>query len=230
MVRFIGVLLIGLLTACGNIVVSETEEKAAQSVLEFYGGTCQQSKGVTSTDGVTNTYFELEMSNSALLDSYASMLEMPASNIAFLFFSNLKDDRTKYTQIKVKINLTTGESYENTYSTKDLVEVESLIPILAEVSDKIKAHDYEGFRALFVQEEETNVSAEQLQSHCAPLDSAYGNIDQTQFQGYAFFESEQDERALVHLAGIQIREKENTPISLYIDRKSKGITTFKNKF
>jgi len=100
--KIIGILLIGVLTACNNVGVTDTEVQAVQSVLDFYGGICNRHKGFNSENGETDTYFELEMSQSELIESYSNMLELPASNIAYLFYSNLNDEQDNYTHVKVK--------------------------------------------------------------------------------------------------------------------------------
>ncbi|HLU84829.1 MAG TPA: hypothetical protein VKZ45_05095 [Vicingaceae bacterium] len=228
--KIIGILLIGVLTACNNVGVTETEVQAVQSVLDFYGGICNRHKGFEAKNGETDTYFELEMSQSELVESYSNMLELPASNIAYLFYSNLNDEQDNYTYVKVKINLSNGQSHEYSYSARDLKEIESLTPLLQSITDKIKAQDYEGLISQFDKNIASNLTSEQLKAYCVPYDSAYGRVDNTQFQGYSFFEGETDNRPLAHIAGIMIRENENTPISLFIDRKSKKVVTMKYDF
>ena len=230
--KAIGILIIGigLLSACNNAGVTNTEMQAVQSVLDFYGGICNRHKGFETKNGKTETYFELEMSKSKLIESYSDMLELPASNIAYLFYKNLNKEQDNYTYIKVKINLSNGQSSEYNYYADDLKEVEKLTPILQIVSKEIKEGDYDGLLSQFDEKIAANLSVEKLKSYCAPYDSAYGQIDQTQFQGFAFFQGEQDSKPLAHLAGIMIRKKGNTPISLFVDRKSEKVVTMKYKF
>lgn len=230
MKKIIGTLLIGALTACTQVSVTEAEIQAVQSVLDFYGGVCHRHKGFNSENGVTDTFFELEMSDSELLESYSNILEFPASNIAYLFYSNLNEEQDKYTQVKVKINLANGESYEYSYQADDLKEMEKLTPVLQTVSDKIKSEDYNGLLSHFDKDIASNLNSNQLKAYCSPYDSTYGKVDKTQFQGFAFFAGNKDNRPLAHLVGIMRREKENTPISLYIDRKSGQIMTLKYEF
>jgi hypothetical protein len=230
MKKLFGILLVLVMAACNNVSVTDTEVKAVQSVLDFYGGICNRYKGIDFKNGTKETYFELEMSQSELIESYSNMLEMPASNIAYLFYSNLKDEQKNYTLVKVKINLTTGQSHEYSYSAPDLKEMERFTPVLQTVSEKIKAHDYNGLLSQFDTAIASNLTAEQLKIYCSPYDSAYGQVKQVYFQGYAYFEPENENRALVHLAGAMLREKKNTPISLSIDRKTKRVLTMKYEF
>jgi len=228
--KLIGILLIGMLTACNKVGVTETEVQAVQSVLDFYGGECNRHKGFSTTNNETETYFELEMSQSQLIESYAKILKLPASNIAYLFYSNLKDEQDNYTHVNVKINLSNGKSHEYSYKAQDLKEIENLIPFLQTASEKIKSQDYKGLLSQFDKDISSNLSATQLKTYCTSYDSAYGKIEMIQFQGYDFFEGKEDNRPLVNLAGIMIRENNNTPFSLFIDRESRKIITMKYEF
>ena len=230
MKKILAILLIVVFTACNNNGVTEKEVQSVKKVLDFYGGVCNRIKGFSITNGVKEKYFELEMSKSELIESYSNMLEMPASNVAYLFYSNLGSEQSKYNQIKVKINLNNGKSFESAYPAAEIKEVENFIPVLNDVSLKIKLKDYKGLMLLFDTNLVSGLNENQLKSYCSPSDSAYGKIKETQFQGYAFFKSETDKREMVHLAGILVRQNNNTPISLFIDRKSKKILTMKFKF
>lgn len=228
--KIIGILLIGVLSACNNVGVTETEAQAVQSVLEFYGGVCNRYKGFKSENGKTDTYFTLDMSESELIESYSNLLKLPASNIAYLFYSNLDDEQDNYTHVKVKINLSNGRSREFSYKAEDLKEIENLIPVLQIASEKIKSQDYKGLLSQFDKDIASTLSADQMKTYCTYYDSAYGKIDMTQFQGFAFFEGKDDNRPLARLAGIMIRENTNTPISFNIDRESRKIVTMKYGF
>jgi len=231
--RFFGILLIGLITTCGNVespFITDTEVDAVESVLSFYGGICNRSKGFEMKNGVTETYFELKMSRSELIESYIEVLEMPASNVAYLFYSNLKDEKENYTHIKVIIQLPDNELEEFYYSVKDLNEISKLTNTLHHLSDNIKSNDYDRLLSLFDDDIAVNMTNLQIEKYCAPYDSLYGKIIRTEFQGFRFFKDETSNTPLVHLAGIMLREKDNTPISIYINRNSKKISTLKYEF
>lgn len=225
--KLIGILIIGILSACNNVGVTDTEVQAVQSVLDFYGGICNRHKGFSTTNGKKETYFELEMSQSQLIESYSSILELPASNIAYLFYSNLGSEQDNYTQVKVKINLSNEQSHEFTYGSEDLKEIEKMTPILQRASEKIKSEDYEGLLSHFDKKLASTLNSNLLKAYCTPYDSAYGKIEETQFQGFTFFETKEDNRPLVQLTGIMIRENTNTPITLVLDRESNRILTMK---
>lgn len=158
------------------------------------------------------------------------MLELPASNIACRFYSNLNEEEDNYSLIKIKIVLSNGQSYEYSSSAADLKEMDGLTQILQRFSQKVKTQDFVGLISEFETSIDSNLTSEQLKKYCIPYDSAYGHIKQTQFQGFSYFKSEKDNKALAHLSVIMIREKGNNPVSLFIDRKTKKILTMKYEF
>jgi len=214
------------LVGCDNIGVTETEVKAVQVVLNRYGGECHRFKGFETENGITQTYFELEMSKSKALEKYSEILEIPASNIAYLFYSNLNDEKKNYTHVKVKINLNNGKQQEFYYPHEDIETMEKFAPILSDISNQFKSQDYEAFFNDFDRDIARNLNMDQIHSLCSEYDSLYGNAIEIQLQGFTFHDSAADNRALLRLFGIMKRKKKNTPISAYIDRNSKKLVGF----
>jgi hypothetical protein len=85
--------LLFLIVSCNKARVSKQEVAAVDSVLAFYGGQCVRAKGYKIENDEKETYFELEMSKSKTLDTYEDFLGMAASNVAYLFYKNLGDDK-----------------------------------------------------------------------------------------------------------------------------------------
>ena len=230
MKKIVGFLLIGLLTACNNVVVTKQEEKAVGVVLDFYGGICNRKKGFHSKNGSKETYFELEMSKSKIIEKFSSILELPASNIAYLFYSNLKEEQDNYTEVHVTIKLTKGETHKFIYNSKDLKEIEKFTPILEVVSSKIKSQDIVGLLTDFDKEIAKDIDVELFEKTCIKVDSAFGKINETYFHGFMFTEFTEYKDPIVQLVGIMKREKQDIPLSLYINRKTKKLVSIKNEF
>ena len=74
------------------------------------------------------------------------------------------------------------------------------------------------------------MTVDQMKKYCTHYDSTYGKIKELQFQGYSFLKGIPDNRQLIHLSGINIRERINTPIGILIERKSKKIVAMKFEF
>ena len=142
----IGILLIGFVANCNDFGVTEAEVLAVQKVIDFYGGVCHRYKGVNFVNTKTDPFFELEMSNSDLLDTLSYIPHLPASNIALIFYSNLKKEKSNYSIIKVKLNLSNGDTHEFEYNTDELDELEFLTKKLESISNKIESKNYEAIK------------------------------------------------------------------------------------
>lgn len=226
----VGIMVALLVSGCGVVNPTDTEVNAVQKVLDFYGGVCKRGRGFSTDNGETQKYFNLEISQSKSLDGFSDMLELPASNIAYLFYSNLNDEQDNYTYIKVKIKLSNGQSHGYYYLVPELKEVETLTPLFKLTFEKIKVKDYPGLLSHFDEAVASDLTPELLEEFCTPNDSALGVVDTAHFHGFAFFERETDKKSMVVLGGILAREKGNTPLTILIGRESKKMEGFRYEF
>jgi hypothetical protein len=225
--NWIGIFLIGIIANCKNSVVTETEVFAVQKVVDFYGGVCHRYKGVDFTNTKKDAFFELEIRNSDLLDTLSNVPHLPASNIALIFYTNLKGEKRNYSIIKVKLNLSNGNTHEFEFRTEELEELEFLVKKLEVISDKIKSNNYE----LLISDFEENAfpieEFEQVKQSFMNKDSIQGNIIETQFHGFSFSENKKDNKKFANLVVLMIRENGNTSVSFTINRKSKKVVALK---
>jgi hypothetical protein len=228
--KWIVLLLIGTAVSCSDNEVTENEATAVDKVLEFYGGTCTRHKETLVKNGVKERHFILEMSESKLIESFSNRLELPASNIAYIFYSNLKDEKVNYSHVKVKINLMNDSIYEHTYKVEEIKEIESLIPILYRVSDLIKERNHEGLFKEFNTKPDSGITIEQLNADCYTYELKYGKVERVQFQGCRFYSRKTDNKPMVQLAGMMIRKRGNLAFSIFIERQSKKITDLKYRY
>ena len=172
------------------------------------------------------------MSKSELLEKYSKVIEMPASNIAFIFYNNLKKEKDNYTHIKVVIKLSDGKNYNHDYFISQLEIVKQKLNLFNNVSELMKEKDYNALFKLFDLSAATNLKEKDIENYCSISNKNYGQIIKTQFQGFSFFKTQNEE--LLQLSGIQQRDKQNIPISLFIDFKKKStensINTMKFEF
>ena len=147
------------------------------------------------------------------------VIELPASNIAFIFYKNLKNEKSNYTTIKVVIKLKDGRSDNFEYSISQLEIVNQKFNVLTKVSDLIQTKDYSALFKLFDLSVAADLNVKKLEDYCSKMDSDYGKIVKVQFQGFSFFKNSDDpkNKELLHLAGIQQRDKQNTPLSVFVD-------------
>src|SRR5690554_715459 len=89
---FLQALLLITLFSCGKVKVSDTEVKAVDKVLTFYGGQVDRLIGFNTGNDSKVNFFELKISESPLLNSDEKWLDEHAGNIAYLFYSNLNNN------------------------------------------------------------------------------------------------------------------------------------------
>src|SRR5688572_14564002 len=91
---------LGVIFACGGLMLSEVERKGIDAVLGVYPGVIKSSKSwKSSTDEGKKILFELQLSKSAALEKYVDRSPMVASGMAYVFYKNVKN-HDEYTHIK----------------------------------------------------------------------------------------------------------------------------------
>lgn len=216
--------------------VTDNEYKGVGEVIAFYGGKCNRHIGFETKNGEKLTYFELEMMESESLEEYAQVIDMPASNIAYLFYRNLNtDEKAKYSFIRVTVDFKSGEQYQSDYYLDNLERLTKNLDRISSVTELMIQEDYSNLLLQFDIEIAKDLTIEQLQALCKQVDSQFGKIDSIQFQGFSFFNvTEPIEKELLHLAGIHIRQGQNTPFSIFVDPEKvedeKFLNTLKFEF
>jgi hypothetical protein len=223
-------LFIPFLASCTFYGYTDNELKAIDEVLKFYGGSCSRDKGIEKIDGVEQHYFQLEISESKLIESFSKRLQLPASNIAFIFWSNITVERDFYTHVRVTINTEDKNTRSFSFSTEELKEMEMLIPMLTNVTQIIRAKKHEMLLPLFELKTDSLTTLNNLKAECYTYDLKYGDPYDIQFQGCFFYTDKTNNRPMAHLTGMMIRKKGNIFLSLFIDRKSHKIIDLKFKF
>lgn len=175
------------LISCNNTNITVNEENAVQQVLNFYNGECIRSKGLKSENGNNKSYFELEISKSELLNIEDKNLKKHSANIAYLFYSNLGEEKENYQEIKVKILLDNGIIKEFIYSKIQLSEVEKLHSYLNQIIEEITKKNYERLLILF--DKTINIEAKSIENLFTSLEKQYGKISKIQQQGFEFRET-----------------------------------------
>lgn len=203
-----------------DIGVTEKEVNAVQQVLNFYDGECLRHKGFETKNGETKTYFELEMSKSSILENNSEKLKSHSGNIAYLFYSALDDERSNYNEIRVKINLQNGTSSEFLYSDKEIEEIEKLIPKINQISELLKNKKYENLLGLFDKTIEIEIS--ELTKLFNNLESEYGIVKQSQFQGFEFKDTNNFGQ-VIKVNVVQVREKVTFTMILIFNRNNRNL-------
>lgn len=227
MKRFYG-LMIGLLllSSCGSITASDTEKNALKAVEKVYGGTASWRKGFNTNNGETLTHFEISLSNSDVVKERRGIASMPASNIAYIFYSNITDeDRSNYDFFKIKLIIDT-DTAKFEFDKNEVAQVGDYVPFMEAVNQKIMNKDYTSLFNDFLTDNPA-LTVESLASYLTGVDNEYGEVKEMMFEGYEFTQTTDGNYDLIHLSAKQHREKEDTAFSLFIDTKTKKIHTLK---
>lgn len=209
-----------LLFSCGKVGVSKTEVKAVDKVIEFYGGQVNRIIGFNMKNTKKIKYFELKISNSQLLNNDQKDLAGHAGNIAYLFYSNLKDEKPNYQEIKVSIDLQNGESRNYNFSVSDLKEIENLMPFVNKTNTFIRNKDYKGFAETF--SAQFKADEKDLKGLFDELHSRFGEIKEIQFQGFSFAEDPKVGPYIL-VKEVLVLDKEAGRMYLNFDRRTKEI-------
>ncbi|MFD2907551.1 hypothetical protein ACFSX9_02270 [Flavobacterium ardleyense] len=218
--KFLSVLFLITLCSCNKLTETENEINSVQAVLNYYDGECLKSKGFEKSNGTDKQFYEIEISNSKLLNQSADKLNSNAANIAYLFYSNLKNEKSNYQEIRVKINLSNGESQSFKYSDQEINEIEKLQPRINEIIEYIKTNNYEKLAGQF--QDSIKVDERAISDLFTSLQSKYGKIEQTQFQGFQFEDSNNFGKLIIIREAL-VFEKIAASMNLIFNRESKNL-------
>ena len=140
-----------------NIVFSENEMKGLNEIREFLGGslTCGKHWGNSTDEGKTSVFtVTLKESDGAEAIANTKMsirpAQMIASNMAYMLYKNMVEERSKYTAIRATINFANGKTNTLQYSITELEVAATKIKVVNKIVDLLKAKNYEGLNAYFV--------------------------------------------------------------------------------
>ena len=206
--------------SCDKISESKIEVNAVQQVLNFYNGKCLKSKGIDFKNNIKKKYYELAMSNSPLLENDSKYINFHSGNIAYLFYTNLKEEKLNYDNIKVKITLNNGGYQDLMYSNKELLDVESYIPKISEITKQILAKDYDKLFSQF--DKSAEVNKEKVAGLFKNLVNKYGEFKQCQLQGFVNIVTDQGEKVIT-FKEVVVLDKINGDMFLTFNKESRKL-------
>lgn len=159
------------------ISITDNENSGINEILEYYGGRCEYAVGRKfSTNGTKINYFVINLSNSTVVDTYANVAEMPASNIAYLFYRNLKEEKNAYDQIQVRLQIKKGEVVEFVFSGTQLEQVDDRIPTIREIVGLIKRHEFESIASYLNDQSVYDFDKLELVKKMEEAESQFGKV------------------------------------------------------
>ncbi len=234
-------LIVSVITSCGakhegeekpsiisNLVsITANEDKGVKAALDFYGGYCKYAVGFEGT----TKYFELEFSNSEGIEQLAKMAEMPASNIAYLFYKNLKEEKTNYDEIHTVISLADGSKMTFKFTTEQLKLVEARMAVAYKVVGIIKSKNYDAIRPMLADTGLIDYDKNEFMARLKSGDTLFGNVTDG-FRPYGFYITKEDGgKNRLHISGVIIRDKQSNEFSidLYLNWKDDKILLLQYK-
>ena len=204
---------IGLLS---NLIdITNNELNGVDKILEFYGGECKYSVGASASniDG-TKKYFELEMSKSEAIEKRLNKVHLPSSNVAYLFYKSLKEEKKNYDEIHVILISKDNTKQEFNFPIELLERVEKRMSLANRTVDLLKEKKYEELKSM-MNNDLIPFDKEQLIPRLQKVEPEFGNIKEFLFFGFKVVPYKG--KNLLHLSGAIMRDKTNNEFSIDID-------------
>ena len=200
------------------IDITDNEDKGIKEIIAFYGGECKY--GITKkvmTGEKNQTSFWLKFGKSNEIDSLASKAELPGSNIAYIFYKNLKEEKNKYSQIETELNFHDGGNMKFSYTPKQLEKVKTKFVLAEKIVTLLQNKDFKTLKTYFKTDTSLfNFGLEEAMLDLKKAESSFGNIER--FVPYGFsFEKAIGTKEILHLSGAIIRDKKSNYFSINVD-------------
>ena len=210
-----------VMTAC--VSMNKNEEKGFNDALNFYGGTCNYTVGVsgsTEDEDLNGKYFELALSKSEAIAMYKDRPEMVTSTLAYRFFRHLdKEERENYSFIRGKIVMDDGNEIKHDYSIADLETVEKKMLVVENVVNLVKAKKFQSIADLLNPEDVFNYEKQNIIDGIIKYDSVFGNVtDGVELYGFKF--SQADQTPVLKISAMIMRDIQNNQLQVWLNPKS----------
>jgi hypothetical protein len=230
------------ITSCGNrhegeqkptllsnaLSITDNEDKGVKEILAFYGGYCKYAVGASaSTETGKKKYVELELSKSEVIEKKAKVAQMPASNIAYLFYTNLnKEERANYDEIHTVLIFADGEKMTFEYPSKQLELVDQRMRLVNKVVGLIKEKNFEALRPMLNDTALVSYDKNELITNLAKVDPQFGNVTEG-FRPFGFgIYKAKDGTDVLHISGAIIRDKLSNEFSVDLDLNGRDDNIF----
>lgn len=204
-------------SSCQQLSVSEKESIAFNEIANLYGGTCTFKINLDAVSKYGKTKcFEIQIENSDFLNENAKWTEMYAANIAYVFFTFIRDEKQKYSSIKSSISANKAKASFD-FSIDSLEMVYNKMAYVNRVVGLLQHRDYEKIEALLkpgvlLAEEDKPKFIDELKS----VDSVFGEIIEFTPAGFRFSYPENG-NSFLHISGNLKRTKQDTQFSIDIN-------------
>jgi hypothetical protein len=194
--------------------ITENEHKGIQEILSFYGGECRYAVkySISSSEG-KKKYFEIEVGKSELLEKLVDRAEIPASNIAYFFYSNLKSEQNNYDEIHTTIVFSNGSKKSYSCKISRLQLIEKRITFCLKIVQYLKNKQYDeikkrlnnSFIGVSDQDSTKPYNINKLISSMQSVDEQLGTIQG--FNLHGFYKNPTTSPVdILHVSGVLLRD------------------------
>ena len=200
------------------VSISDNEYKGVEEILNFYGGYCEYSIGISaSTKDGKKKYFELKMSESEAIEERLDKPKLPSSNIAYIFYKNLKEEKKNYDAIHVVLISKDNSKLEFEYPISTLEHVERRMNLNDKTVNLLREKKFAELSSM-MNNELIPFDKEELVPRLIELEPQLGNIKEYRFFGFMIVPFKGKD--ILHLSGSLLRENQNHEFSIDIDFNS----------
>ncbi|MCE3226435.1 MAG: hypothetical protein K0S32_986 [Bacteroidetes bacterium] len=195
------------------VSITDNEDKGVKKILDYYGGECKYAIGKDVSADTSVKYFELQLTGSDAMEKYSHILEMPASNMAYLFYNSLKEEKNNYDEIHSVVILKDGNKKSFIYPTKKLELVDVKIPLVLKIVELIKDKKYTDLLPMLNDSTIGKYNKKDLINNIEKMDNDFGIIKE--FLPYGFkIKDLNNGKKVLYISGALIRDKQSNEFSV----------------
>lgn len=196
------------------VSITDNEDKGVKEVLNHYSGICKYAIGF---EGAEN-YFELEMSECEYFTVFPAKTEQAASNIAYLFYRNLKSERKEYNFIRVSIITDSNKSESYDFPTPELKTVDEQMFKVEKLVALLKSQNYKEIENMLDESMLIKQTKNEYIAKIKSIDPQFGTINNLLLNGY-YFKNVHGKQVL-HVMGTLTRSIQASAFSVDIEVNS----------
>lgn len=193
------------------IKITENENKGVDEILSYYNGVCQYSIGFEGK----RKYFELEMSKVRYFEVFSHRHRTTANNIAYLFYKNLKSEKSKYDKIRVIMRLKNGKTKHFNVATSQLKTVHRQMKLVNQLVSRLQKREFDKINPMLSNERFTDYTKEEWLTRIEKIEDHFGDIKELMTSGFDFIASEYN--TILRIDGSLLRSKQASQFQVEFD-------------
>jgi hypothetical protein len=213
-------------TLSNFLTISDNEDKGVKAVISAYGGYCEYLLGLSAnSDKKKGKYFKLKLSKSDIVETYKTHPEILTSGIAYLFYSNLIEEKTAYTDIHSQLIFADGKELTYEYPVSILEKVHQKMNLIDSIVQLMRTKKISKLNPILDNQSIFKYNKDELISSLEKVGANFGNIQAFIIHGYKINKLENG-MELLHVLGVLKRDNRNNEFRVDMDLNSKSNQVF----